>query len=357
MEVQARGRFVEHEDGGFALLDAEEVSQLHALVLASRKGGGGLSQLDISQAHFLKRTEFLDNLRLFMLGEEFHGLVDGHLQDVEDVLSLIFHFQGIGLETLTVTGFTFQHEVGHELHFHRHRTFALTFLASSSFGVEREIACRIAQLLGKRLVGKELADFIVGLHVGHGVASARLADRVLVHELDVLHHLDVAFQGEVLARTFAAFAIFTLQRLVEHVTHQCTLSRTADSRHDGHHVQREAHVDAFQVVLSGSLHLYIVVPRAMGRREVDGLFAQEIAHGMAIASLLKVVHVALIDDFASQASGIRADVDDVVGRTDDFLVVLYHHHRIAQLLELAKHLDEAVGVPAMKADARFVEDI
>ena len=95
----------------------------------------------------------------------------------------------------------------------------------------------------------------------------------------------------------------------------------------------------------------------MGKREVDGLFTQEIAHGMAIASLLKVVHVALIDDFASQASGIRADVDDVVGRTDDFLVVLYYHHRIAQLLELAKHLDEAVGVPAMKADAWLVEDI
>ena len=78
---------------------------------------------------------------------------------------------------------------------------------------------------------------------------------------------------------------------------------------------------------------------------------------MAIASLLKVVHVALIDDFASQASGIRADVDDVVGCTDDFLVVLYHHHGITQLLQLAEHLDEAVGIPAMQTDTRFVEDV
>ena len=78
---------------------------------------------------------------------------------------------------------------------------------------------------------------------------------------------------------------------------------------------------------------------------------------MAVASRMEVFHIALVDDFTSQSSGIRTDVDDVVGCTDDFLVVLYHHHGITQLLQLAEHLDEAVGIPAMQTDTRFVEDV
>ena len=95
----------------------------------------------------------------------------------------------------------------------------------------------------------------------------------------------------------------------------------------------------------------------MGYGWVDGFFAQQIAHRMAVAALLKVLHVALIDDFTSQASGIRADVDDVVGGTDDFLVVLYHHHRIAQLLQLAEYLNQSVGIAAMEADTWLIQDV
>ena len=106
-----------------------------------------------------------------MLGEELHGLVDGHLQDVVDALPLEFHLQCVRLEALAVARFAFQYQVGHELHFYRYRTFALTFLATAAFGVEREVAGGEAQLLGQRLVGKELADFIVSLHIRHRIAS------------------------------------------------------------------------------------------------------------------------------------------------------------------------------------------
>ena len=37
MEMQACGRFVEHEDGRLRLFDAEEVRQFHALVFSSRE--------------------------------------------------------------------------------------------------------------------------------------------------------------------------------------------------------------------------------------------------------------------------------------------------------------------------------
>ena len=64
-----------------------------------------------------------------------------------------------------------------------------------------------------------------------------------------------------------------------------------------------------------------------------------------------------IDQLAAQSSGIGTDVDEVVGGTHDFLVVLHYHHCIAQLLQLSEHLDEAVGVTAVETDARLVEDI
>jgi hypothetical protein len=53
MEMQACGRFVEHEDGRLRLFDAEEVRQFHALVFSSREGRRRLSQLDITQSHIL----------------------------------------------------------------------------------------------------------------------------------------------------------------------------------------------------------------------------------------------------------------------------------------------------------------
>ena len=68
MEMQACGRFIEHEDGRLCLFDAEEVRQFHALVclfdteevrqfyalvFSSREGRRRLSQLDVTQSHIL----------------------------------------------------------------------------------------------------------------------------------------------------------------------------------------------------------------------------------------------------------------------------------------------------------------
>ena len=83
-----------------------------------------------------------------MLGKKFYGLVHGHLQNIVNILVLELHFQCVGLETLAMATFAFQYQVGHELHFYCYCSFALTFFATASFGVEREIAGGIAQLFG-----------------------------------------------------------------------------------------------------------------------------------------------------------------------------------------------------------------
>ena len=223
-----------------------------------------MSQLDIPQAHLLQRTEAFHNLALLVFRKEFDGLVHRHFQYVVDALSLELHFQGICLETLAVARFTLQYQVGHELHFHRNGTFALTFFATAPFGVEREVAGGVSQLLGKRLFGIELADFIVSFHVSHRIASGGLADRVLIHKLDVLHHADIAFQRQVFTRSFAAFAVFPFQGFVEYIPYKGTLSRTTHAGDYRHHIQWETYIDALQIIFPGSFHFDVIVPRAVG---------------------------------------------------------------------------------------------
>ena len=62
------------------------------------------------------------------------------------------------------------------------------------------------------------------------------------------------------------------------------------------------------------------------------LFSQQVAYGMTVAAFLQIFHVTLVDYFPSQASGIRTDIDNIVGCTDNLFVVLYYHYRIAQCL-------------------------
>ena len=83
-----------------------------------------------------------------MLAEELDSLGNGHVQNVVDVLSLELYVEDFTLETLSVTFFTFQHEIGHELHFHRDDSRTLAFFASAALGVEREILRCIAHLFG-----------------------------------------------------------------------------------------------------------------------------------------------------------------------------------------------------------------
>ena len=65
----------------------------------------------------------------------------------------------------------------------------------------------------------------------------------------------------------------------------------------------------------------------------------------------------VVHDFSSQPSGLRADVDEPVGSTHDFLVMLHHYHRVAQVAQLLEHLDELVRIAAVQSDARFVQYI
>ncbi len=57
------------------------------------------------------------------------------------------------------------------------------------------------------------------------------------------------------------------------------------------------------------------------------------------------------------ASGLRTDIDDIVGRQHHILVVLHHDDRITQVAQFLQRTDQALVVPLVQTNRRFVEDI
>lgn len=66
---------------------------------------------------------------------------------------------------------------------------------------------------------------------------------------------------------------------------------------------------------------------------------------------------ALSNDLATVHAGTWADVHHVVGQTYGVLVVLHHDHRVTQVAQVVEGGQQAVVVPLMKTDGRFVEDV
>ena len=218
--MKACGGLVENEEGGVLAFQSDEIGQLHTLVLTTRECRRTLSHLDVAQSHVFKWLQLVDNLLLSAFAKELDGFRDGHIQHVVDVLAVVFHVEDVALETLPVAGLALQFQVGHELHLHRDHACALAFLASSSVGVEREVLGRESHLLRECLLGKKLADGIVGFHVGGRVRARALSDGVLVYKLHMFHLLPVAFQCDVFTRSVGHFVQMAFQGRVEDTLHQ-----------------------------------------------------------------------------------------------------------------------------------------
>ena len=191
------------------------------------------------------------------------------------------HVEDVFLETVTVTGFTLQNKVGHELHLHRDDTGTLTLLTASALCVEREILGREAHLLGQRLVGIEVTDGVVGLDVSGRIGTGGLADGILVDELHVFHGVDVTTDAEIFTRQVTDLTEMTLQGRVEDTLDKTGLPRARHASDDGHHIQRNLHVNAPQVIHPCPLDVDMTVPWPTCLRYRDLLLMHQILYSMA----------------------------------------------------------------------------
>ena len=221
-----------------------------------------MSQLDVSQSYCIERPQLVGNLLFAILLKKLDGFTYSHVQHVVDVLVVVSHVEYFLLEASAVAGVTLQHEICHELHLNRYHSSALALLAASAFGVEREVLCRISLLFCQGLACEELAYGVISLDVSGRIGTCALAYRVLVDKLHVLHHLPVALERRVFARSVSHLVQMALQGGIKYSLDERRLARTAHSRHHGQHVERQGDVYSAQIVHPRSLYLYGVVPLA-----------------------------------------------------------------------------------------------
>ena len=155
-----------------------------------------------------------------MRGEQLDRRVDGQLQYVVDRVTVVAHFQNFVLEAFASAALAREFDVGHELHADLDDSFALTLFAAAAGYVEREMRCGQVVVTGVRLVGKQLADIVVCLDVGDRIRARRLADRVLIDDLDRLDLVQIAAEPLEAAGLASRVVQDTADGRVEDVAHE-----------------------------------------------------------------------------------------------------------------------------------------
>jgi len=258
LEVQAGGRFVEQEQGRpgvrAALLAPRRLGrlgqvagQLQALGLAAGQGRHRLAEAQVVQPDIGDRRQRGQHRRL--VGEEGHRLRDGHFEHLGHRPIAPSQLEDLGPVALAVAVRAAQVDVGQELHLDVLEARAGAGRAAAVAGVEAEGAGRVAALLRFGQHREQLADRVPGADVADRVGARALADRRLVHEHHVAQPIDPVEPLEGAGR-FARLAEVLGQRRVQHVLQQRGLARAGDAG-DAHQVaERDADVDAAQVVLA-----------------------------------------------------------------------------------------------------------
>lgn len=190
--MEARRRFVEDVQGPAGAALRQFRRQLDPLGFAAGEGRRRLTQADIAQADLLQGLHLIDDARLVF--KELAGIVDGHVEDVGDGLSLIFYFQGLPIITGAVADFTGHVDVGQEVHFDADDAVALAGFTAAALDVEAEAAGFIASDLGFRRLAVELADGIEDARIRRRIGPRRPADGRLV-DVDDLIDVFNPFEG------------------------------------------------------------------------------------------------------------------------------------------------------------------
>ena len=198
--------------------------------------------------------------------------------------------------------------------------------------------------------------------VGRGRRPRRGTDRILVDE-DHLVDAIQPLEGVELTRLLPGRMQPPRECPPEHLEHERGFSRAARAGHGREHAQRKPDVDPAERAVADAAEfeppggLPAALLRLPCQHRVAGPAVGEIRPRHARLDRFQLRRRGLGHDPTPLATAPRAKVERVVGRGDDVAVVLHHHHRIAEVAELAEGRDQAVRVAWMQADRRLVEHV
>ncbi len=146
-----------------------------------------------------------------------------------------------------------------------------------------------------------------------------------------------------------------LELAVQHVVDQRALARSRDTGDRGERPERNADVDAVEIVQRGAAQ------RKPGRGggtagagDADPLPAGEIVAGERVGGAR---HRARMDEAPAVFAGAGTEFDHPVGAADRGEIVLDHHQGVAEIAQPAEERQQAVVVAGVQPDRRLVEHV
>src|SRR5579884_684194 len=150
----------------------------------------------------------------------------------------------------------------------------------------------------------------------------------------------------------------TRQRFVKDVVDQRRFSRARYAGHCDEHAERNRHVDVFQIVLTRAANdERVLADRPPNSGNIDAQIAAQIFRSERARKRLYLLHAAFGHDFAAVHAGARAEVDDVIGGLNRFLIVFDHDDGVADVAKLEKRVDELAIVALMQTDRRLIQHV
>ena len=207
----------------------------------------------------------------------------------------------------------------------------------------------------------QIPDLVENFNVSAWRRARRLSDRGLINFVNRLDFFRAADELEQVA-VAAAFPLFQLldHRRQQHVVHQGRFSRAGNSSDNGQAADRKPNIDILQIVGAGSVDLNPVLDRAQRSPRFASRVRQrrfQTATGLGILRTFEIAQRSGCDDFAAMTSRAGAEIDNVIGASHRFLVVLDDHERVSFFAQGREGIEQSQIVARMQADGGFVQNI
>ncbi len=263
----------------------------------------------------------------------------------------------VGLEASTAATRANERHVREKLHFDRLGSFARARFAATPRYVERKM--RRSEITSARvgLGGEPAPEHVPGLGVRRGVASRRATEGRLIDQRDLGERAS-ALDAVVLAgRIDVARALHARDGAVDDVVRERALAGSARPGDRAHDPQRNANVDALQVVRASVLDRQ---PRRRSahrsRSNPQRVKGCERETGRQVGTGKERVGGPVEHQLAARCAGPGAELEHAGCAAHDQRVVLDDEHRVAPLCELAHRIDERRHVGRVKPHRRLVDD-
>ena len=177
--MKSRSRFVQNIDRLAGSTLAQLRRQLDSLCLTAGQLGGRLSQSDIGKSYIVECR----NLPVYgrHIFEEFHRLLDRHIEDIIDAFPFIFDLQRFPVIALAAADLTRHIDIRQEMHLDLDDTIATAGFTSSALDIEAESSLAVTLGLCVRRRSKQIADQIKYSGISSGVGSGSPSDGRLVN--------------------------------------------------------------------------------------------------------------------------------------------------------------------------------